>query len=575
MINTIIKIILFFTLIYPIVMSFFWIIGALLYRRRRNKEVKNMEDHTPRNEFTIIVPVYNEEKHIRELLLSNLRNTYKHIKIWVINDASTDGTKAVLDEIQNPRLKVTHLEENRGKAGVLNYALEHIDTEFFICADSDTLIYPNALFVLNNQINNEQDENIAAYAGSLTVDQEGIDSSTLRIQKLEYRSIITMIKRAQDYFFKNILTVSGAFVAYKTSIVKELGGFDEENSTEDIEITWRLTTNGYRAKFLDDFIAEVHSPSLARNLVSQRIRWNLGGLQTAKKYRSLLFKKGFWAHKSFLIERYVSALWIYSFIMTEAFIVSKLLFNFPEATTARTFVLPTLAILVTGLILQTVAYGIDKGCKEYGDEYLGLVLAYPIAYWFIQPIGYFGALWRYYFNHDSVAQWRNYKRKHLHLRKFLSALFDIGIFFLLYHITRVVLFEIAMYFPSESAVIYYFLVLFWMIIAILIFIYFVSPNYSTLGESIYGIRTYRKRSFIYNCTNMIVITVVVVSVFNISNTFTLIKIDDYDVLLTLIDDRLSTGGIIDPIFYIPFTVAIFERHLGIMEKLWRNDLQIT
>ncbi len=574
MLELIINIILFFTLIYPIAMSFIWMLGSIYYARKRKREMKKRGDMVELHEYTVVIPVFNEGKHIREMLLKNLKNSYPGLKFWVINDCSTDNTKEILDEIEDERLVVTHLAKNVGKAAVLNYALERVDTKFFVCLDSDTLAYPDAYDILNDQINYEKEDNIGAYAGSLTVDQEEDQSNLLKIQKLEYRSIIAMIKRTQDALFKNILTVSGAFVAYNTEVLREIGGFDESNATEDIEITWRLTTNGYRAKFLDDFVAEVHSPSISRNLIAQRVRWNLGGLQTAKEYRGLLFKWGYWSHKMFLIERLFSVWWIYTFIFTEVIIALKLLINFPSATTLEVLILPTVAILVTGLLLQVVAYRLDKGCKEYVDEFLGLVLIYPIAYWFIQPIGYFGALKRFYFNRRDLGKWREERRKGLKLRKVISSILDISIFFTIFHIIRIILFEIVIYLPKNFVIVHYLLIAFWMVIAILTYMYFLSANYSTLGEGILGIKSKRKRTFIYNLTNPVILIIIIDLILSFSYTIQLIQIDDYSVLLSLITIRVSQGGVIDPMLFIPFGLALIERYFGIMERFWKNRLVI-
>ncbi len=574
MLEIVISIILFFTLIYPIFMSFIWIFGSLLYTRKRRSENKKNKEIDKFYEYTVVIPVYNEQDHIRDILIKNLKNSYPNLLFWVINDCSTDNTKQELDSINDNRLRVTHLSENVGKAAVLNYALTKIDTEYFVCLDSDSLAYPDAFHILNKQVSNEIDENVAAYAGSLTVDQEGENSNLLKIQKLEYRSIITTIKRTQDYFLKNILTVSGAFVAYKTSVIKEIGGFDPNNATEDIEITWRMTRNGYRAKFLDDFIAEVHSPSISRNLISQRVRWNLGGIQTAKTHRGLLFKPGFIPHKIFMIERFFSVFWIYSFLLTEIIIASKLLFNFPSQTSLDVLVFPTIAILVTGLILQVFAYVLDKGCKEYVDDFISMILVYPVVYWLIQPLGYFGALKRYFFNRNNAGKWRVETRKNLNARKVLSSIIDISIFFTIYHIVRVLLFELTVYLPMNFVAIHYLLIAFWMIIALLIFVYFLNVKYSTIGESILGIKSFRKRSVVYNVTSPVLIVILVDLIFNFTYTIQLIQIRDYNILLETIYSKISQGGIVNPILFLPFFIALLERYFGITERIWKNKLSI-
>ena len=46
---------------------------------------------------TILLPVHNGEKYIKEAIDSCIKQTYENIEILIVNDASTDGTKNILN----------------------------------------------------------------------------------------------------------------------------------------------------------------------------------------------------------------------------------------------------------------------------------------------------------------------------------------------------------------------------------------------------------------------------------------------------------------------------------------------
>lgn len=51
------------------------------------------------NKVSILMPVYNVEKYIRAAITSILNQTYQNIELVIVDDASTDGTSLIIDEI--------------------------------------------------------------------------------------------------------------------------------------------------------------------------------------------------------------------------------------------------------------------------------------------------------------------------------------------------------------------------------------------------------------------------------------------------------------------------------------------
>src|SRR5260370_29460519 len=78
---------------------------------------------------SIIVPVFNGERYLRESLESVLAQTYPRTEIFVMDDASTDGTAGVVATFGD-RVKYHRQEANRGIYGNANDGIEMADGEF-------------------------------------------------------------------------------------------------------------------------------------------------------------------------------------------------------------------------------------------------------------------------------------------------------------------------------------------------------------------------------------------------------------------------------------------------------------
>ena len=72
---------------------------------------------------SIVMAVYNGQEYLQEAVDSILCQTYTGFELIIINDASTDRTRELLAQITDKRVKVIHLEENKGSFA-LNLGIE-------------------------------------------------------------------------------------------------------------------------------------------------------------------------------------------------------------------------------------------------------------------------------------------------------------------------------------------------------------------------------------------------------------------------------------------------------------------
>jgi len=92
--------------------------------------------------LSVIVPVYNEEKTIKQVIDKILAVPVEK-EIIVVDDSSTDGTGKILRDLRYNNLKVIHHSSNRGKGAAVLTGLENASGEYVIVQDADFEYDPN------------------------------------------------------------------------------------------------------------------------------------------------------------------------------------------------------------------------------------------------------------------------------------------------------------------------------------------------------------------------------------------------------------------------------------------------
>ncbi|MFA5035830.1 MAG: glycosyltransferase family 2 protein [Candidatus Izemoplasmatales bacterium] len=96
--------------------------------------------------ISILIPVYNEEKYIRECINSILDQSYTDFEIIIVNDQSIDNTLEILNEFAKADKRVNVLSPGKvGKNGALNLAAKTARGEWFMTFGGDDVMEPNIL----------------------------------------------------------------------------------------------------------------------------------------------------------------------------------------------------------------------------------------------------------------------------------------------------------------------------------------------------------------------------------------------------------------------------------------------
>ena len=229
---------------------------------------------------TIIVPAFNEGVVIQSAIRSLLDLDYPAYEILVIDDGSTDDTRARAAELEGRYGGVSVRvvgKANAGKAAALNTGIALARHDFVLCMDGDSRLARETLRVAARHF---ADERVGAVAGNVkVVNRNGMWT---RLQALEYIEGLNMARRAQG-FLRAVNIIPGPVGLFRREALVGVGGYDTDTFAEDADLTLKILTAGWQVTYEDSAIAYTEAPEQLLDLIKQRYRWTRGILQALRK----------------------------------------------------------------------------------------------------------------------------------------------------------------------------------------------------------------------------------------------------------------------------------------------------
>lgn len=131
---------------------------------------------------SIIIPVYNVEKYLRECLDSVVNQTLKDIEIICVNDGSPDNSLAILEEYAqlDNRIRIIN-KENGGLGSARNVGIKEVTSEYVMFLDSDDWLELNACELAYEQISRNKNDFVifGTYIHSMKRKKKKFDSAKI------------------------------------------------------------------------------------------------------------------------------------------------------------------------------------------------------------------------------------------------------------------------------------------------------------------------------------------------------------------------------------------------------------
>ena len=272
--------------LYPLVVCVLWSSYGL------NSLVRSFWKRTvpgPLPGYTVLIPFFAEPEGALRTAQSLLRVHPAPDEILLIDDGSPAGRGADAPALAllPPHTRVLRLEANGGKAAALNTALRQVRSEVVLCLDADTLLHTAPLAPILGRFTADPD------VGAVTGNIWPSESRTLPqlLQALDYLAVIGLVKNA-EHQWGGLMTVSGAFVAFRRAALLDVAGWNESTAAEDIDLSWRLQGAGWKVAYERRCIALVEMVPTWRGLWRQRRRWSRGLGRTVREQFSGVLRVG-------------------------------------------------------------------------------------------------------------------------------------------------------------------------------------------------------------------------------------------------------------------------------------------
>ena len=374
-----------FAFFYPLAMSLVWMSGGLIYFMRWERRKPSRVKPPALSSYpmvSLIVPCHNEGEQVRETIAYLAAQTYPYFEIIAVNDGSTDDTGEQLDELMKecPELRVLHLASNQGKAMGLRAAALASKSDYLVCVDGDALLDPYATHWLVSHLLE------GSRVGAVTGNPRIRNRSTLlgKLQVGEFSSIIGLIKRAQRVYGR-IFTVSGVIAAFRKSALHDIGYWNTDMVTEDIDISWRLQMRHWEIRYEPNALCWILMPETLRGLWRQRLRWAQGGSEVLLRYGLKLLR---WRQRRMWIvaaEYLLSLLWSFDMAAIVMLWFLGKFIDFPQGIRVETL-LPEWNGVVLGMICMAqffISLLIDRRYEaRIGRNYYCMIW-YPLVYWML------------------------------------------------------------------------------------------------------------------------------------------------------------------------------------------------
>ena len=170
--------------------------------------------------ISIIVPVYNVEEYLEECLESIRKQTYQDIEVILVNDGSTDGSKAICERYckENRRFHLLN-QENQGLSAARNTGVAASRGEFIVFVDSDDMILANYLETLMHYMR----EDVDIVESQFTVSNEEFLAKSFKEPSILFEG---NSQEAVKIFTKHVLNVNAVTKLYRRSIVEAVPYID-------------------------------------------------------------------------------------------------------------------------------------------------------------------------------------------------------------------------------------------------------------------------------------------------------------------------------------------------------------
>lgn len=233
------------------------------------------------NFFSLIIPTKNEESVLPRLLdrLEQQQFDRSMYEILIVDGMSEDSTYDLCLKYANNYPNVKCLRTiSKVKAEALNFGIRHAKGDIIGVYDADTVPKLDTLDIVNRYLSQDGVDAVQGMLLPLNT-RDSIASRFASIEELLYEYSTAGRARLNGF-----VTLNGSNMFIKKKVFDVVGLWDTSVLTEDLEMSVRISRNGFKIVYSKEILAWREVAPDFRSLLRQRIRWYRGHLEMKQWY---------------------------------------------------------------------------------------------------------------------------------------------------------------------------------------------------------------------------------------------------------------------------------------------------
>lgn len=212
----------------------------------------------------VVIPSYNSQTYLRQAIESVLQQTYPIKQLIVVDDGSTDETRALINRIKDKRIKYVY-QQNQGLSTARNTGIKNASSEYIGFLDADDIWLPKKIELQVEQFLISKYHNL----GVVYTDFEIIDSQGEKIYNSSGFTFNPKVKGNVSKFLRiaNQLAGSGSAVLVKKVCFEEVGYFDESMTASEDWDMWIRIGKEYQVDYVPKVLVQIrrHQHNMQKN----------------------------------------------------------------------------------------------------------------------------------------------------------------------------------------------------------------------------------------------------------------------------------------------------------------------
>lgn len=239
--------------------------------------------------ISVVIPVYNREKSIKQCINSVLDQSYSNLEILVIDDLSKDNTVQIVQSINSDKVKLILSDKKIFAQGARNLGIKSAKGDWIVFLDSDDVLTEHSILLRYNIV--KESPNIDFVYGDVSV-----DNRICQFKNMNNKSN----QEIKLYILKELCLCPFSVIMARKKSIEQIGYLDEKYlAWQDDSFVLSFIIGGFNIKHCENIVAKMY---ISDNSISLNFKNRLQGvsrivsiykeeiINTHGKYRYFLWK---------------------------------------------------------------------------------------------------------------------------------------------------------------------------------------------------------------------------------------------------------------------------------------------